>query len=93
VFGIHGVGGIVGAILTGVLASEALGGVGYADGVTMGGQLWTQFLAVAITIVWGAVISAILYKIVDVIIGLRPTAEEESQGLDVTSHGEVAYHS
>ena len=93
VFGIHGVGGIVGAILTGVLASTSFGGVGYAEGVTMGGQLWTQFLAVAITIVWGAVVSAILYKIVDVVIGLRPTVEEESQGLDVTSHGEVAYHS
>ncbi|HEY6633420.1 MAG TPA: ammonium transporter [Rhizobiaceae bacterium] len=93
VFGIHGVGGIVGAILTGVLASSAFGGVGYAEGVTMGSQLWTQFLAVAITIVWGVIASAILYKIVDVIVGLRPTVEDESQGLDVTSHGEVAYHS
>src|SRR5690606_31555084 len=53
VFGIHGVGGIVGAVLTGVLASGSFGGVGYAEGVTMGGQLWTQILAVAITIVWG----------------------------------------
>ncbi|MBL8576584.1 MAG: ammonium transporter [Mesorhizobium sp.] len=93
VFGIHGVGGIIGAILTGVLASSSFGGVGYAEGVTMGSQLWTQILAVAITIVWGVVVSAILYKIVDAIIGLRPTVEEESIGLDVTSHGEVAYHS
>ncbi len=93
VFGIHGVGGIIGAILTGVLASSAFGGVGYAEGVTMGSQLWTQILAVAITIVWGVIVSAILYKIVDAIIGLRPSVEEESIGLDVTSHGEVAYHS
>ena len=93
VFGIHGVGGILGAILTGVLASTSFGGVGYAEGVSMGSQLWTQIVAVAITIVWGAVVSAILYKIVDAIVGLRPSAEDESQGLDVTSHGEVAYHS
>jgi Amt family ammonium transporter len=93
VFGIHGVGGIIGAILTGVLASSSLGGVGYAEGVTMGSQLATQITAVVITIVWCAVVSAILYKIVDAIVGLRPSAEEESQGLDLTSHGEVAYHS
>ena len=93
VFGIHGVAGIVGALGTGILASNSFGGVGYGDGVTMGSQLWTQFLAVAITIVWCGVGSAILYKIVDLIIGLRPTPEAESTGLDVTSHGEVAYHS
>jgi len=93
VFGIHGVAGIVGAIGTGIFASSSLGGVGYAEGVTMGGQLWTQILAVVITIVWCGVVSAIIYKIVDAIIGLRPTPEVESQGLDITSHGEVAYHS
>jgi Amt family ammonium transporter len=58
----------------------------------MGGQLWTQVVAVAITVVWCAVLSFILYKIVDAVIGLRPTVEDESQGLDLTSHGEVAYH-
>ncbi len=92
VFGIHGVAGIIGAILTGVLASPSFGGQGYADGVTMGAQLWTQILAVGITIVWCGVVSAILYKVVDVIIGLRPTADAEREGLDLTSHGEVAYH-
>jgi Amt family ammonium transporter len=93
VFGIHGIGGIVGAIGTGIFASSSLGGIGYAEGVNMAGQVWTQFLAVVVTIVWCGVISAILYKIVDAIVGLRPTVENESQGLDLTSHGEVAYHS
>ncbi|MCG8271765.1 ammonium transporter [Aquamicrobium sp. NLF2-7] len=92
VFGIHGVAGIVGAIGTGIFASASLGGVGYGEGVTMGAQLWTQFLAVLITIVWCGVVSAILYKLVDALVGLRPKAEEEAQGLDITSHGEVAYH-
>ena len=93
VFGIHGVGGIIGAIGTGVFASSSLGGIGYAEGVSMGGQVWTQILAVLVTVIWCGVISAILYKVVDAIVGLRPTEEAERQGLDVTSHGEVAYHS
>jgi len=93
VFGIHGVAGIIGAIGTGILASSSLGGVGYPEGVTMGAQVWTQIMAVAITIVWCGVVSAILYKLVDFTVGLRPTTEAESTGLDVTSHGEVAYHS
>ncbi|MEQ1943563.1 ammonium transporter [Mesorhizobium sp. VNQ89] len=93
VFGIHGIGGIVGAIGTGIFVSEGLGGIGYAEGVTMGSQVWTQILAVLVTVVWCGVISAILYKIVDAIVGLRPTPEAESEGLDLTSHGEVAYHS
>jgi Amt family ammonium transporter len=93
VFGIHGIGGIVGAIGTGVFASASLGGIGYAEGVTMAGQVWTQILAVLVTILWCGIISAILYKIVDALVGLRPSAEAETQGLDLTSHGEVAYHS
>ena len=93
VFGIHGVAGIIGALGTGILASPSFGGVGYAEGVAMGAQLWTQFLAVAITVIWCGVVSAILYKVVDLIVGLRPSAEAESQGLDLSSHGEVAYHS
>jgi Amt family ammonium transporter len=93
VFGVHGIGGIVGAIGTGVFASASLGGVGYAEGVTMASQVWTQILAILVTVVWCGVVSAILYKLVDLVVGLRPTAETESQGLDITSHGEVAYHS
>ena len=92
VFGIHGIGGIVGAIGTGVLVSDSLGGIGYAEGVTMGGQVWTQILAVLVTIVWCGVVSIILYKIVDLIIGLRVTPEVEREGLDLASHGEAAYH-
>jgi Amt family ammonium transporter len=93
VFGVHGIGGIVGAIGTGIFASASLGGVGYAEGVTMASQVWTQILAILVTVVWCGVVSAILYKLVDLVVGLLPTAETESQGLDITSHGEVAYHS
>ena len=92
VFGVHGVGGILGAILTGVLMSKDLGGVGYAEGVTMGGQLWNQIVAVAVTLVWSGIISLILYKIIDMVIGLRVTEDKEREGLDITEHGETAYH-
>jgi Amt family ammonium transporter len=92
VFGIHGIGGIVGAIGTGILASSSLGGVGYAEGMTMGGQVWVQIKAVVVTILWCGIVSAILYKIVDLVVGLRASPEAEQQGLDLTSHGEVAYH-
>ncbi len=92
VFGIHGIGGIIGAIGTGIVASDSLGGIGYADGVTMGAQVWIQIKAVVFTIVWCGIISAILYKIVDLIVGLRVTPEQEREGLDLVSHGEAAYH-
>lgn len=93
VFGVHGVGGFFGALATGIFASSSLGGIGYADGVTMGGQFMTQLTAVAITIVWCGVVSAILYKVVDAIVGLRVSVEAEREGLDLSSHGEAAYHS
>jgi Amt family ammonium transporter len=92
VFGVHGVGGIVGALATGILTAPSLGGTGGED-FAIGSQLWIQFVAVLTTIVWCGVISAILYKIVDLVIGLRPSSEDEQQGLDLTTHGEVAYHS
>ena len=92
VFGIHGIGGIIGALGTGILTAPGLGGTGGED-FSIGGQVWIQFMAVVITIVWCGVISAILYKVVDLIVGLRPTEEAEREGLDLTSHGEVAYHS
>jgi Amt family ammonium transporter len=92
VFGVHGIGGIVGALGTGVLTAPSLGGTG-AEDFSIAGQVWIQFLAVCVTIVWCGIGSAILYKIVDLIVGLRVTAEAENQGLDLTSHGEVAYHS
>ncbi|KAB0681456.1 ammonium transporter [Aureimonas leprariae] len=92
VFGVHGVGGILGAIGTGIFTSPSLGGTGYAEGVTMGGQVFSQIMAVLITVVWCGVVSAVLYKVVDLVVGLRPTVEAEREGLDLTSHGEAAYH-
>ncbi|MDY8109479.1 ammonium transporter [Fulvimarina sp. 2208YS6-2-32] len=93
VFGIHGIGGIIGAIGTGVFTSDALGGIGYGEGVTMASQVWAQIVGVLITIVWSGVVSVVAYKIVDLTIGLRPSQEDERQGLDLSYHGEVAYHS
>lgn len=103
VFGIHGVCGIVGALLTGVFNSPSLGGPGYvADWVTVAmvtpadysiaAQVWIQAKAVLITVAWSAVVSVIAFKIVDLLIGLRVPEDEEREGLDISSHGETAYH-
>jgi Amt family ammonium transporter len=100
VFGVHGVGGILGAILTGVFAAPSLGGQGVFDYVankaspdySIAGQVITQATAVGITILWSGIISVIAYKLVDIVIGLRVSEEEEREGLDITSHGEQAYH-
>ena len=92
VFGVHGVGGVFGAIATGFFASATLGGVGYVGEVTMGGQVITQIKAVVVTLLWTGIGSAILYKIVDLIVGLRVPVEAEREGLDLSSHGESAYH-
>jgi Amt family ammonium transporter len=92
VFGVHGIGGIVGALLTGVFTAPGLGGTG-GDDFNIASQLWVQAEGVLITIVWSAVIAYLAYKIVDVVIGLRVSAEDEREGLDITSHGETAYHS
>ena len=92
VFGIHGIGGITGAIGTGILASPSLGGVGFVAGETMGAQLYAQIMAVVITIVWSGVGTLILLYITRAFVGLRVTEEDERRGLDLTSHGESAYH-
>ena len=92
VFGVHCIGGIIGALGTGILTSPMLGGTG-AEDFSIGSQFMIQLTAVVITILWSGIISAILYKVVDLIVGLRPTVEAEREGLDLTSHGEVAYHS
>jgi len=103
VFGVHGVGGILGALLTGVFNSPNLGGPSLvADWTTVAmvtpeaysiaNQVWIQAKGVLITIAWSGVVSLIAYKIVDVVIGLRVPEEEEREGLDITSHGETAYH-
>jgi Amt family ammonium transporter len=91
VFGVHGVAGIIGSIGTGIFVSPALGGVGVAD-YAMGDQVWKQIVAVVIALVWCGVGSFILYKIVDVVIGLRVTADVEREGLDIAEHGERAYN-
>ena len=100
VFGVHGVGGIVGALLTGVFNHQALGGPGLVgDWVTASvtsvgivDQVWIQLKAVLLTIVWSGVVSLIAYKVVDKVIGLRVSEEDEREGLDITSHGETAYN-
>jgi len=92
VFGVHGVGGIVGALLTGVFNAKVLGGPG-VDGMTILSQLWVQVEAVVVTIVWTTIVALIAYKIADALLGLRVPEEEERQGLDITTHGESAYHS
>ena len=100
VFGVHAVGGILGALLTGVLCAPALGGTGIYDYVTnavspdysIGGQVVIQATGVVTTIIWSAVVSLIAYKITDMVVGLRVTEEEEREGLDITQHGESAYH-
>jgi Amt family ammonium transporter len=100
VFGVHGVGGIVGALLTGVFNTQSLGGPGLVgDWVTagvisngIGAQVWIQLKAVLVTIVWSGVVSFVAYFIVDKVVGLRVNEEDEREGLDISAHGETAYH-
>jgi Amt family ammonium transporter len=99
VFGVHAVGGILGALLTGVFNDPSLGGPGLVEDWVTGktgypgiaAQLWIQAKAVGLTIVWSAVVAAIAYKLVDLTIGLRVSEEDEREGLDTTAHGEAAY--
>lgn len=100
VFGVHGVGGIVGALLTGVFAAPSLGGTGIFDYVanaaspdySIAGQVWVQLQAVITTLIWSGVVSVVAFKLVDLVVGLRVTEEEEREGLDISSHGESAYN-
>jgi ammonium transporter, Amt family len=100
VFGVHGVGGILGATLTGVFAAPSLGGTGIwdyvankvADGYDIGGQVLIQLTGVGTTILWSGVVAVVAFKLVDIVIGLRVAEEEEREGLDISSHGESAYH-
>jgi Amt family ammonium transporter len=98
-FGVHGIGGILGALGTAVVANPALGGTGVWDYVAnaaaeynFGAQFISQFWGVAVAVIWSAVVSYVAYKVVDVIVGLRVSEEDERQGLDTTTHGETAYH-
>jgi Amt family ammonium transporter len=99
VFGIHGIGGILGALLTGVFNTWSMGGTGIIDYVnntivdtTISGQLWIQAQAVGTAVVWSAVVAFICFKVVDLTIGLRVPEDEEREGLDTTTHGERAYN-
>ena len=101
VFGVHCIGGIVGAIGTGILAAPSLGGQGWVDYTVfpavagtfdMGTQVYAQFKAVMVTLIWSGGVSLVLFKGIDMIFGLRPSADDERQGLDQTSHGESAYN-
>ena len=89
VFGVHGVGGIVGAILTGIFASSTLGGS--VDGLNIGNQLWLQTIGVVVTFVYSGVVTFVLVKFVDGVIGIRVTAEEEQTGLDLSLHNESGF--
>jgi Amt family ammonium transporter len=98
VFGVHCIGGIVGALGTGILVNPDLGGTGVFDYTigkvgeySLSGQMTSQITAVVVTLLWSGIISAILYKIVDILIGLRAKPEEEREGLDINDHGERAY--
>ncbi|HEX8400140.1 MAG TPA: ammonium transporter [Allosphingosinicella sp.] len=101
VFGVHCVGGIVGAIGTGIVAAPALGGQGWFDytvlpavpgAYDLPGQVWTQIKAVAVTLLWSGLVSTILFVLIDKTIGLRPSADAEREGLDISAHGERAYN-
>ncbi|HEY0295297.1 MAG TPA: ammonium transporter [Bordetella sp.] len=93
VFGVHGVGGILGALLTGVFSAKGLGGLSLDTMDAIGGQVLTQLEAIVITLVWSGVVAWIAYKIADMLCGLRVPEDQEREGLDVTTHGESAYHS
>jgi Amt family ammonium transporter len=101
VFGVHGVGGILGALLTGIFADPALGGTGIWDYVSnaaapdysIASQLWIQSQGVITTLIWSGVVSFIAFKLIDIVIGLRVKEDEEREGLDISSHGESAYES
>ena len=100
VFGIHAVGGALGALLTGIFNAQSLGGPGlvtdWVTGKVGSNPIWDQFLTqaqgVGMTIVWTGVVAVIAFKIADLIVGLRPAEDVEREGLDIGEHGETAYH-
>lgn len=100
VFGVHGLGGALGAVLTGVFAAPSMGGTGIYDYVanavapdySIVAQVWIQIQAVLTTAIWSGIVAYLAFKLVDMVIGLRVTEEEEREGLDISSHGESAYH-
>jgi Amt family ammonium transporter len=91
-FGVHGIGGMVGAILTAPFAATSLGGFGLAEGMGMTQQVWVQVVSIGATVVYGGLVSFILLKVLDAVMGLRVDEEEEVMGLDITLHGEHGYN-
>ena len=91
VFPVHGVGGMLGTFMAGIFAASALGGAGYAEGMNMGSQVSVQLVGIVATVVWTAVITFVILKVVDAILGLRVTDEQETEGLDITQHDERGY--
>jgi Amt family ammonium transporter len=91
VFGVHGIGGITGAILTGLVAAEFLGGAGINAG-SVSAQIWAQIKSVVVTIIWSGVVSFVALKVIDILIGIRAKEEDEVTGLDQTHHGESGYN-
>ena len=91
-FGVHGIGGIVGALLTGVFVATSLGGNGLAEGMTIGTQIWAQLLSIIITIAWSGILSFIILKIIDATVGLRVEEDDERMGLDLSQHNERGYN-
>jgi len=92
VFPVHGVGGVLGILLTGVLAAEAYGGLGLADGVSIGRQVGTQAIGMVATVAWCGIATFVVLKAIGVIIPLRVSAEEETEGLDLVLHEERGYN-
>ena len=92
VFPVHGVGGVLGTTLTGVFAATALGGVGYPEGQTMGGQVLVQLVGIAATAAWSGAITYVLLKVTDAMVGMRVTSEDETEGLDTVLHNEKGYN-
>jgi Amt family ammonium transporter len=91
VFPVHGVGGIMGTLLAGIFVAEQFGGIGYGDGVTMASQMTTQLIGVLATIAWCGVMTYVLLKLTQVLVGLRVTPEVETEGLDLAEHDERGY--
>jgi len=92
VFPVHGIGGITGSLLTGVFAASSLGGLGLPDGVSIIDQVGVQAIAIAVTAAWSAVFSYVILKVIDMLIGLRVSEDEEVEGLDIVLHEETGYH-
>ncbi|MDH3639456.1 MAG: ammonia channel protein, partial [Gammaproteobacteria bacterium] len=91
VFPVHGVGGVIGTLLTGVFAASALGGLGLPEGTGIGGQVIVQLIGVVVTLIWCGVLTFVILKVVDSTVGLRVSEEEEQQGLDIVLHEERGY--